>query len=292
MLISMTGFGKGSVADRKITAEAELKSLNSRFFDLSVKMPKNLSGREFEIRELVKSRINRGKLSLSIQLAGEDDEEIADYIISHKGLLKAGKVLQEIKKYLKIKESISIQHVLSLREFYLTENAEDSEEIFELVKKAVILATEDLLTMKRKEGNELYNDLRTRTGKINNYLEKIILLSEKGVEEYFEKTREKARLLVQDLKTYDDRLNLELALLAERYDITEECVRLRSHLKMFDETMEFNEEVGRKLNFITQEMNREANTINNKSLSFEISRQGISIKEEIEKIREQLQNIE
>ena len=146
--------------------------------------------------------------------------------------------------------------------------------------------------MRDAEGTELEKDLRKRIELIEAALTKIENRSQQSVKEYFDKVVERAKSLVSEFTNNQDRLNMELALLAERSDVTEESVRLRSHVKMFLETLQKSEDAGRRLNFILQEMNREANTINSKSVSSEISHNGIIIKEEIEKIREQIQNIE
>jgi uncharacterized protein (TIGR00255 family) len=161
-----------------------------------------------------------------------------------------------------------------------------------LVEKAIDAAVDSMNNMRETEGKELEKDVRKRLGMIEDSLNKIEGQKEDDLKTYFQKLKERASQLVVDLAENEQRLMMELALLAERYDVTEECVRLRSHIKMFNDTLDKSEDVGRKLNFILQEMNREANTINSKSVSSEISHAGISIKEEIEKIREQIQNIE
>jgi len=123
-------------------------------------------------------------------------------------------------------------------------------------------------------------------------VDEIVLIGRKSVENYFQKLKERAKELIENITEYNDRLSMELALLSEKYDITEETVRLKSHINQFRQTLNSDFEVGKKLNFVVQEMNREANTINNKSVSLEVSNRGLIIKEELEKIREQVQNIE
>jgi uncharacterized protein (TIGR00255 family) len=171
------------------------------------------------------------------------------------------------------------------------DSAQASEE-FDLVVGSIDSAVDELNKMREAEGRELEKDLKKRVALIENSLNEIEKSSGESIRVYFEKVKEKAQQLVADFSNNNDRLNMELALLAERSDVTEECVRLRSHIKMFLDTMEKSEDAGRRLNFILQEMNREANTINSKSIASQISHYGIFIKEEIEKIREQIQNIE
>ena len=161
-----------------------------------------------------------------------------------------------------------------------------------VVEQAIDAAIDDMNQMREAEGSELEKDIRNRLGLIENALNKIENIKEEDLKAYFDRLKERASQLLSEIAENEQRLWTELALLSERYDVTEECVRLRSHIKMFLNTMNSKEDAGRKLNFILQEMNREANTINSKSVSSEISHAGISIKEEIEKIREQIQNIE
>jgi len=146
--------------------------------------------------------------------------------------------------------------------------------------------------MKENEGKELAKDLQKRVKIIESKLEMIESESTSSINEYFEKLKEKIKLLIENITEYSDRLELELAIIAEKAEITEECVRLRSHIKFFLESLEKDEDPGRKLNFICQEMNRETNTISSKSVSTAIIHNTVMIKEEIEKIREQIQNIE
>jgi uncharacterized protein (TIGR00255 family) len=171
-------------------------------------------------------------------------------------------------------------------------SSEYSDEEYNLTIKAINQSIEKLKAMRVEEGTQLVNDLLNRVDIIDNTVDKIGEFAKNSVDEYFQKLKERAKELVEKFEDYDDRLKMELALLSEKYDITEELVRLKSHISQFRQTLDSQVEVGKKLNFVVQEMNREANTINNKSVSLEISNLGIVIKEELEKIREQIQNIE
>ena len=146
--------------------------------------------------------------------------------------------------------------------------------------------------MRRREGEELYKDIEKRLINIQKSVEEIEAISKSSTKEYFGKLKERAKMLFEDVVEYKDRLELELALLVDKSDVTEECVRLKSHIKFFLDAMNNGNDAGRKLNFLCQEINREANTIGSKALSSEISHQTVSIKEETERIREQIQNIE
>ena len=291
MISSMTGYGKGLVQKNDISIEAEIKSLNSRYLDLSLRVPKFLMNKEFEIREKVKSRIKRGKVYLNVTVRKGDFEEKFNEI-DPAAVKFAVSLLKEIKKSAKIKEKLRLSDLMLFQNMLFKDDNEQASEEFGLVTEAIDNAIDNLNTMREAEGRELEKDLRKRVQIIEDALNKIENVSDESVKTYFEKIKEKARQLVAELSNNHDRLNMELALIAERADVTEECVRLRSHIKMFIDTVAKSDDAGRKLNFIVQEMNREANTINSKSVSSEISHNGISIKEEIEKIREQIQNIE
>lgn len=291
MISSMTGYGKGVVQKNDISIEAEIKSLNSRYLDLSLRVPKFLMNKEFEIREKVKSRIKRGKVYLNVTVRKGDLEERFNEI-DPAAVKFAVKLLKEIKKSAKITEKLKLSDLMLFQNMLFKDDNEQASEEFGLVAEAIDGAIDNLNNMREAEGRELEKDLRKRVQIIEDALNKIENISDDSVKAYFEKIKEKAKQLVADLSNNQDRLNMELALIAERADVTEECVRLRSHIKMFLDTIAKSDDAGRKLNFIVQEMNRESNTINSKSVSSEISHSGISIKEEIEKIREQIQNIE
>ena len=291
MIMSMTGFGKGSAGNSRLSAEVEVKSVNSRYLDISLKLSSALSNKEYEIRELIKSKVKRGKLAVIVQIKtsglveGEtalDKEKLKNFI----------SILKEIKKTSKLTDKIKLDHLISNRELFLSENTGFTEKEFEFVKKALNDSLDQLIVMKKNEGKELVKDLRKRIQIIGEMIDAVQKESGASVTEYFEKLKEKMRLLVQDVTLYNDRLELELAVIAERAEITEECVRLKSHLKFFLDSIDKGEEPGRKMNFLCQEMNREANTISSKSISTDIIHNMVLVKEEIEKIREQIQNIE
>ncbi|MFH0736538.1 MAG: YicC/YloC family endoribonuclease [bacterium] len=291
MLTSMTGFGKSVVKHNDLIIETEVKSLNSRYLELSFKMPKSLTQKEFEIRELVKSKLSRGKVFVAIYISRDSSSKTNSYIDTE-GLEKAVGILTELKEKLNIKDPLKIENLISFQNLYLTETVIDEENEFKYVQQAIALAIDDMNIMRKREGNELEIDLNKRVSLIEEQLNFVENSNPDIIKAYFEKLKERAKQLSADLIENPDRLNMELALLSERYDVTEECVRLHSHIMQFRETMNLGNEAGRKLNFLCQEMNREANTINSKSISSEITYSGITIKDELEKIREQIQNIE
>ena len=291
MISSMTGYGKGSVKKDDLAIETEIKSVNSRYLDLSLRLPKFLLSKEFEIREKIKSRIRRGKVYLAVTVRkGEFEERFNE--IDPDGIKFVVNLLNDIKKSAKIRQTISLNDLLLFQNMLFKDDNEQAGEEFALVTQSIDAAIDALNKMRDAEGSELEKDLRKRISLIDEAVSKIESRSDESVRRHFEKLKEKAKGLMSELSNNEDRLNMELAILSERSDVTEECVRLRSHMKMFLDTLQKPEDAGRRLNFILQEMNREANTINSKSVSSEISHSGISLKEEIEKIREQIQNIE
>lgn len=291
MIRSMTGYGTGSSQKNDIIIEAEIKSLNSRFLELSIRLPKALNSKEFEIRDILKEKIKRGKVTLNIVIRkeGSDNKFIS---FDNNGLHDALNILRELKKESGSTEEITISHMLNFQEMFIGETSIDPEEDFVFVRAAIDSAIDSMMGMKIREGNELFKDIEERVKKIDSDSRKIEEISRDTTVAYFEKIKERAKSLVEELGLYDERLKVELALLSEKYDITEECVRMHSHTKVFLESMKNSDDPGKKLNFLCQEINREANTINSKSISTEISYLALNMKEELEKIREQIQNIE
>jgi len=290
MIESMTGYGKSSLLSEKFTIESEIKSINSRFLDISLRLPKTLYDKEIELRNIIKKNINRGKVTLNIFLKRDASENGLSY--DKDNLNGVVDLLQKIKVDSGITEEIKMSDIMAFQNLIFSDSSEAGDEEFEIVKKAVLESIDKLKIMRAEEGKLLVTDLLERVAKIEKLVEEITHFGKDSVVIYFQKLRERAKELVENLADYDERLKLELALLSEKYDITEETVRLNSHIQQFRQTLEKNVEVGKKLNFVIQEMNREANTINNKSVSLDISNRGMEIKEELEKIREQIQNIE
>ncbi len=291
MIRSMTGYGKSRKTVSKYEVEVEAKSLNNRYSDLSLRLPKELYSREFELRNLVKKEITRGKVYLTISLKLNDSG--ADISAFNKaGLETTLNLLKRIKSISGVKDEITIEHLLSLQHFFMDDMVELTDEEYSEIESVVSDALKKMNEMRAVEGKELKNDMLERLLFIEENVNEIEKLLTSSVHEYFDKLKERAKELVADFSKYDDRLSVELALLSEKYDTSEEIVRLKSHIKQFRDILNNGKEIGKKINFIVQEMNREANTINSKSISTDISYKALAIKEELEKIREQIQNIE
>ncbi len=293
MISSMTGFGKSEIKKDGISVSVEIKSVNSRFLEINLKLPKILQSKEFEIREIIRRRISRGKIFAvieyevdpSIQPPVRINFDVANYLV---------KSLKELKRKTKVKGEIKLEHLLEFSQIFELELEKDiSENEWEIVKTAVENAIDKLIEARNKEGFELAKDIEKRINAISKDVDKIIALSNEKLRERQEKLKAKVEEIFKDVEFDKNRLEAELVFLANKLDITEECVRLKSHTKFFLEALKSSENaVGRRLNFLLQEMLREATTINAKSEDTEIVYLVVGIKEEIEKIREQLQNVE
>ncbi len=292
MVASMTGYGRGEASAKGIAIAVELRSVNSRFLEVTTRLPRSLSTRENEIKEIIRRKISRGKINMLAVVEHANDGEIPVRINTSaaKGYYK---LLNELRKSVKLKQTVKLEHLLQFSEVLEPVELENTDEKeWGLLQRALDDAIENLLTMKRSEGKELENDFRYRIGLLEERIAQIEKISAEQIPAERMRLRERIKQLL-DQETIDEgRLEMELALLADRLDVTEECVRFRSHNKFFLEALTNHEAAGRKLNFLIQEMNREANTIGSKSSSAEIAHLVVGIKEELERIREQLQNIE
>ena len=290
MIFSMTGYGKGSAVKNNFSADVEIKSVNSRFLELFLKLPPLLSDREYELREILKSKIKRGKINVTVQLKRNGNGDLAT--VNEAKLKEYISLIEKIKKTAGIKEEIKIEHILNNREIISSSDVSLSDAEFNTVKKALKGALDELLKMRKNEGEELAKDLTKRIKTIEG---RVVLIEKEfrtSVNSYYKKLKERIKILTREAELDEQRLNLELAAVADKADITEECVRLKSHLKFFTDSMNKQAEPGKKLNFLCQELNRETNTISSKSISTSLTHNAVLIKEEIEKIREQIQNIE
>jgi len=291
MIYSMTGYGRGieTIADLEITAE--VRSVNNRFLDLVQKSPRSLANYEPQIREMVSRYIKRGRVNLWIGITSETDKY--QDLVLNKGLINAYLRISRELKELGVSGEIDINHLLSLPEILSIDiDSNVDESIWLCAQKAIKTALQELNNMRSAEGRELYNDFVERVKNLESIIKKIETLSQNAPVEELDKLRNRVRKLVSDELLEQGRLELELALIADKIDITEECVRFHSHNKLFLEILENETSQGRKLNYLLQEMNREANTIGAKTSIAEVSHSVILLKDEIEKIREQVQNIE
>jgi uncharacterized protein (TIGR00255 family) len=287
----MTGFGRSEIQREDILLVTEIRSLNNKFCDISVRLPKWLTHFETKVRTLVQRKISRGKLSVSVTWNGDGeglalglDEEVADRYF---GLLKA------LKERYNLPGEINLQTLVSFPDLLSPVKAPATDEnSWKLLEEGVAKALDDVVSMKDAEGKSLSEDLRARVDVLLEHVEKIERRAPVRVKEAKEKLRARLSELLDRGEIPEDRVALEAAIFADKLDCTEECVRLRVHSKQFIALVEGSELAGRKLNFLLQEMNREANTVGAKAADVEIVSQVVNIKDEIEKLREQVQNVE
>ena len=276
-----------------MTATVEVRGVNSRYLDVTTRLPRLLSQREKDIKEIVRSSVNRGNLVVSVTVE-EESGAVAAVKVNKTAAKAYMKLLNDLRKAAKITEKVRLEHLLKFSEVLEVPHEELSDEReWEVVGEALRTALAGFNTMRRNEGSELAKDLEKRLQWLDETVQRIEQLSRERIPEERTRLHERIAQLLDDKTIIDqNRLELEIALLADKLDVTEECVRFRSHAKFFLETMANAESAGRKLNFLVQEINREANTIGSKSNDSEIAHLVVKMKEEIEKIREQLQNIE
>lgn len=289
----MTGFGRGDASDNGTTATVEIKSLNSRYMDINIRLPQQLQDKELLIKDAVLNRVNRGKLNVSVHVTeiGKEDLDISVNIPKVRGYMK---LLKEVQQNAGINEPISVKDLTQFGDIFMNEeeDEEETERKWELVKQATESALDNLIKMRRQEGTQLQKDLEERIDTININL-KVIEKDIKGKgEDIRNKLRDRIAQIIEDDKIDDERLEMEIAILVDKMDITEEIVRLKSHLKFFLEAMNKKEPSGRRLNFLTQEINRELNTIGSKANNSDVAQNVVASKEALEQIREQVQNVE
>ena len=293
MVASMTGFGRAEVNKDGITVNTEVRSVNSRYLDLTLRLPRNFSQREKEVKDIVRTFLNRGNLNIIVKIE-HDSNDIIPLKVNKAAAKSYFKLLNEIRKSVKLREQVRLEHLLTFSDVLEPIDEEETDETeWELVQESIRQALVSLNAMRTQEGCELAADLEKRIHWMDETLNEVEKLSKERIPEERINLHERISELVGDKFVIDqNRLELEIALLVDKLDITEECVRYRSHNKYFLEALNKNEAAGRKLNFLVQEMNREANTIGSKSSDATIAHLIVGLKEELEKIREQLQNIE
>lgn len=288
---SMTGFGRAEVEYRGNKLTVEINTLNSRFLEYQTRIPKSLTPLENDIKNLLNSRFKRGKIIITIT---QDQEQPEDSIILDEEKADAYfRIFNLLKEKYSLKPDLSLQDFAALPDLVKIEKEEDDlKEIWDNLQPVILEAAEAVNKMRIAEGENLSRDMVDRLKSIEKFTGEIEKLSGENVKEYREKLKAKVAEIVGDSPIDENRLAMEIALFAEKSDITEECIRLRSHAEQFADSLKESGPVGKRLNFILQELNREANTAGSKSASYPISRRVISIKEEVERLREQIQNIE
>ncbi len=292
MIKSMTGFGRCEIqkGSRKFTVE--LKSVNHRYLDVNIRMPKKLNFFETAIRTLLKSYANRGKVDIFITYEDLSQSQVS---VKYNAALAAEylRYLRQMEEEFGLENDVRVSTLSRYPEvFTMEEQSEDEEELWNGLKEALEGAFGQFVETRKAEGENLKKDILS---KLDSLETEIVFVEERSpqiVAEYRAKLEEKMKELLADTQIEDSRIAAEVILFADKICTDEEVVRLKSHIQHMRATLEEKEGIGRKLDFIAQEMNREANTILSKANDLEVSNHAITLKTEIEKIREQIQNIE
>ncbi len=289
---SMTGFGRAEVRKKDFSLQIELSSVNSRYLECVFRMPRVLAGVENKIKETLSAKLSRGKVTITVMLeesaaragAGAIDLDMAASYYRQ---------LKKLKKKLGLPGEIELSQVVAHPELLVNpEKGLDENRLWPDLKKLVIKAVNDLRKMRADEGRNLRDDMKGKLLVARKLIVTIEKQSPKNVVAYRKRLQKRIKDFGNGVELDPQRLAEEVTVYADRSDISEECTRLRSHIDLFKTTLDKAGDAGKRLNFILQEMGREANTIGSKSIESQTSAHAIALKEEIEKLREQVQNIE
>jgi len=293
MIKSMTGYGRAEaiVGGKRIVVE--IKSLNHRFLEASLRLPGSLSSLELELKKQINAKFSRGKIEVGIRLDSITSPEKGAGLDLNLPLLRNYySLLGRMKQELNLPDEITLAVLSSFRDIFASQDDDDLEALWQKLEILLEEAVAMLMVMRAKEGETLVRDLRARINIVEQAVEVIQARVPQVLKAYQKRLTERIKELVGDTLIDAARLMQEVAIMAEKSDITEEIVRFRSHIDQFVEMLKGDEAVGRKIDFLIQEMGREVNTIGSKSNDVEISKGVIEIKSELARIREQVQNLE
>ncbi|SCI73186.1 YicC-like family%2C N-terminal region [uncultured Clostridium sp.] len=293
MAISMTGFGRGEYKNDNYHFTVECRTINHKYVDINIRLPRKISFLEDKIRNVVKEYVKRGRVDLYIKLdliGSEDvnlkfDEKLASEYVN---------ILNNIKSTFNLQDDITVMNIAKFPDIIKSEEKEEDEDLlWSMLKVALDDCLVKLKDMRKEEGIKLSNDIDMRCDLLKDYIEQIENYSYNVVNEYKEKLNNRIAEILDNPSLVDEnRIAQEVAIYADKCSITEEIVRFKSHILQLKKTIHKDESIGRKIDFLIQEMNRETNTIGSKSSDLNITNLVVEIKSELEKIREQIQNVE
>ncbi len=290
MIRSMTGFGYHEYSENGITFTIEIKTVNHRYFDIFLRIPKQISSFEDRVRSIISGRIQRGKVDVYITCENKSEEAVR--VVLDEGLAKAYRnALKALAGQLGLEDDVSVSALARFPDILKVENKQDDDRMGGILEKAVEMAVSSLIEMREKEGQKLKESMVQILKTVRSYLDKIRERAPLVVKEYKEKLEARIEELA-GTRIDPARLAMEAAFFADRCSIDEEIVRLDSHIDQMHDMLDQGSPVGKKLDFLIQEMNREVNTIGSKAGDLDITRCVVELKNEIEKLREQVQNIE
>ncbi|WP_270549779.1 YicC/YloC family endoribonuclease [Clostridium perfringens] len=294
MVKSMTGFGRATSEEGKERIfSLEMKSVNHRYLDMNIRMPRSMVSLEEKIRNIISSKLSRGKVDIFINY--KDYAKNQGVAVLNEDLAKSYvNSLEQLKSlFPNMQDDLSLSLVARYPDVItIEEKSEDLEAIWEEINSLLNMAVENMISMRKVEGEKLASDILVKCSSIEEIVAFIEEKSEVIVASYKQKLEDRLKNLLGEVPVDENRVAMEVVVFADKASIDEEIIRLRSHINQLRKTLTLDEPIGRKLDFIVQEMNREANTIASKSTDLEITNKVIDIKNIIEKIREQVQNIE
>ena len=292
MIKSMTGYGTCEISSEKVQGNVEIMAKNHRYLDMRVSLPKELNSFEIPIQKMISGKISRGKIELSIQLKSLIQPNYS--LTINRDLLKEYKnILTDLKIEFGYSGQIDIVNVAKFNDLIMSnKNAANTEEYFPYIESAVLKAISALDEMRTSEGNNLKIEIAGLIGNLAGYLEKVESKRKENIDEYHKKVKERIKSIIDESNLDENRIYQEIAYIIDKTDITEEITRLKSHFDQFNSMLGEAEPVGKKLDFLFQEMNREINTIGSKANDFNRAGLVINMKNDLEKAREQAQNIE
>jgi len=291
MLISMTGYGFGQAANQTASVSVEIRTVNHRFLDFSIKLPKGLSDREQDIKEIVREKFSRGRIALTV--AAETAEPECDVTVNTALMKRYLDNLREFAREHKLPGGVDINTLALLPDVFVRVDRESgSEELWSAAKEGVEKAIEACSKMREEEGKTLEEDLRRRIGDVRKLVQDIERLAPAVIEKRTAAFKKRLSQALEGAKINEDRVLTEIAILADKLDFTEEIIRLKSHVAQFENILAEGGAVSKRLTYLLQEIHREATTISSKASDAEVVALMVPLKEESEKLREQVQNIE
>ncbi len=292
MLKSMTGYGRFEQTDDVRKIVIDIRSVNHRYSDVAIKLPRAYGYLEDKIREYVLGKISRGKVDVFLYIENYTNDDKA-VLLDEALCMNYFDLLRQMRDQCGIKQEITVSDLARFSDIFITkQQEEDKDQVWQRILSCLEPAMQDFLAMRCREGERMRRDLLEKAENIRKLTEQIEILAPKVVEDYAVKLRDRMKELLGDFQADEGRILTEVGILADRVCISEELVRLKSHFVELGEILSQDEPVGRKLDFLVQELNRETNTIGSKANDKEITKLVVEMKSEIEKLREQIQNIE
>lgn len=293
MIKSMTAYGRGEIQKEGVLFIAEIRSLNNRYRDVILRISKNYQALENELKSVITSRIRRGRIEVTIQIEKDAEESLDNLELNWPLVNTYFKFFNQMNERFGLNQEIKIDSLLQLKDAILLKpNEADVEKVMSGLEDVLRLALDSLDVMRMKEGEAIQADIIERLTLVEGLLNQVDYRAPILIEEYREKLTNKISHMLLDVELEESRFTQEVAFFAERSDVTEEIVRIRSHLEQFREYLSRDDALGRRLDFLIQEINREVNTLSAKASDSFISKLVVEMKAELEKLREQVQNVE